>query len=235
MRKAKLLFWVVLGIIAFLSNSAVYGVEQKAAGDGGSAIRKAQGLIRQLSQEKSALEAEKAQWQNEKTELQVKLKNLEDAVKKLQPLQAEVGRYKTDLETTRKNLDDELGRERQQKQALLQKHNEVVLKANAINGDNQLLVEAVKEREQWIAQCAKTNNELRTLNLEIISKYKQKGFWEELAEREPITGLGSIESETLIENYRYKLQQLKMTPFKSKTEQTESVPENSNPENRENL
>ena len=234
MRKAKYYLLGALWLSALLSSCAVIGAEPKTAGDGGVAIKKAQGLIRQLSQEKTALEAEKAQWLKEKSELDAKLKNLEDTVKKLQPLQAEVVRYKSDLESTRNSLDAQLGQERQQKQALLQKHNDVVVKANAINADNQLLVQAVKEREQWIEHCAKANKELRSVNLEILNKYKEKGFWQELAEQEPLTGLGSIETETFMEDYRYKLQQLKITPFKARDESADSAPANPSPDNSEN-
>jgi chromosome segregation ATPase len=205
------------------------GAEPKAA-DGGQAIKKAQGMIRQLSQEKSALEAEKTAWLNEKAQLEAKLKTLEDSVRKLQPLQAEVEQYKSTLEVTKSSLDAQLEAERQQRQALLQKHNDVVVKANAINADNQLLVQAVKEREQWIAQCTASNTALRNVNQDVLKKYQDKGFFQQLGELDVLTGIGSIESETAVEDYRYKLQQLKITPFKGRESAAPAAESPANPE-----
>lgn len=185
------------------------------ASDGGAAIKKAQGMIRQLSQEKSALEAEKATWLKEKADLDAKLQSLEDSVKRLQPLQAEVDRYKSGLENVRSTLESQLGQEKQRQQALLQKHNEVVSKAKDIQADNQLLVQAVQEREQWIAQCGTRNKDLRAANDEILNKYKDKGLLQQLAELEPFTGIGQVETEVAVEDYKYKLKQLKITPYQS--------------------
>ena len=159
----------------------------------------------------------------EKNKLDDKLKSLEEAVKKLQPLQAEVERNKADLELSRSSFETQLGQERQSRQALLQKHNDVVVKANAINADNQLLVRAVKEREQWIEQCGARNKELRSLNLDILNKYREKDLLKQFVEIEPFTGIGQIETETVVEDYKYKLQQLKITPFKAADEKSDSA------------
>lgn len=201
-------------LVQVLATGTAIAAEPKT-GDGGVAIRKAQGMIRQLSQEKSALEAEKSAWLIEKTALEDRQKILEEAVRKLQPLQAEVERYKSGLESLKTSLEAQLGQERQGRQNLLQKHNEVVNKAKAINADNQLLVQAVEEREQWIEQCGSRNKELDAANQDILHKYREKGLVQQLLELEPFTGIAKVETQTTAEDYRYKLQQLKITPFKA--------------------
>ena len=185
------------------------------ASDSSAAIKKAQGIIRQLTQEKSALVVEKATWEAEKTAQNAKLTSLETLVKKLQPLEGEVERYKSGLESVKTSLESQLGQQRQREQALQQKHIDVVTKANAIYADNQLLVHAVKEREQWITECGKRNKKLQTFYLEILNKYKEKGVWEQLAELDPLTGIGKVATENVVQDYKYKLQQLKITPFKA--------------------
>lgn len=215
----------------------IWGVDTATAepktNDGSAAIRKAQGIIRQLSQEKTALEAEKTALLTEKTAQDAKLGSLEEAVKKLQPLQGEVERYKSGLESVRNNLEAQLDQERQRQQTLLQKHNDVVAKAKEIHADNQLLIQAVQEREQWIEQCGSRNKELHTAYLDILSKYKDKGLWQQLAELDPLTGIGKVETETAVEDYRYKLKQLKITPFQTQAGQNEGVPESAVPVSRE--
>lgn len=204
-----------LCLLLLLAGIETSGAEPKAAAPGGDAIKKAQGLIRQLSQEKQALEAEKAAWLNEKAGLEAKLKSLEAAVAQLAPLQGEVARYKNGLEAVKTSLESQLSQQRQREQALVQKHNDVVAKARAIRDDNQLLVQAVQEREQWIGQCGQLNQQLRELNQKVVEQYEQKGLWQQLAELEPLTGIAKVDSQNRAEAYRYQLQQLKVTPFET--------------------
>lgn len=210
--------WIYLPplcLLLLLAGIETSGAEPKAAAPGGDAIRKAQGLIRQLSQEKQALEAEKTAWQAEKAALESQLKALEQQARQVPALQAQVERYQAGLEAVRGNLEGQLAQQRQREQALVQKHNEVVAKARDIRDDNRLLVQAVQEREQWIAQCASLNRQLRELNQRVVDSYEQKGLWQQLAELEPITGIAKVDSQNRAEEYRYQLQQLKATPFEA--------------------
>lgn len=216
MDKQKPWRWVILPplcLLVLLAGIERVHAEPKTAAPGGEAIKKAQGLIRQLSQEKQALEAEKAAWASEKATLDAKIKSLEAAVSQLAPLQGEVVRYKAGLEAVKTSLEAQLGQQRQREQALLQKHNDVVKQARAIRDDNQLLVQAVQEREQWISQCSETNQKLQSASRQAIQRYQQKGLLQELAELDPITGIGQVETERVAEDYRYQLKQLQITPF----------------------
>lgn len=210
-----------IGIILLLCSTASAAPKTS---DGNAAVVKAQGIIRQLTQEKSALQAEKQQWQTEKADLEARVQALDNAAARLPTLQAELERYKAALDATRGHLESQLGQERSSRQALLDKHNTVVGKAKAIHADNLLLVNAVKEREQWIAQCGEQNQALRKANLELVDKYRGKGFWQKVAEVEPFTGIGQVDSETLAEEYHYKLKQLQVTPFEAAAGEPEAVP-----------
>jgi hypothetical protein len=222
---------VLLGLILAFP---VLGVEPKT-GDGGLAMKKAQGLIRQLSQDKTTLEAEKAVWQAEKTAslqekaaLETKLKMLLEAVRTLQPLLGEVERYKAGLESMKNAFDKQVDLDRQNQQVLVQKHNEMIGKANAIYADNQLLVQAVRERETWIEQCSTANHKLRAASVELLDKYRGRGLFQQLGELEPLTGLGQIETETTIEEYKYQLKQLQITPFKVTDNRLDSLMKTTN-------
>ena len=205
---------VLLFVGSFLILSPSAWAEPKTS-DGSAAVKKAQGMIRQLSQEKIALEAEKATLVTDKTALEAKLAGLEATVKRLQPLESEVEKYKTGLESVKKNLESQLSQQRQREQALQEKHRDVVGKANAIYADNQLLVQAIKEREQWVTQCNTRNKDLQTAYSEVLTQYKEKGLWQQIAELEPLTGIGKVATQTVTEEYKYKLQQLKVSPFEA--------------------
>jgi chromosome segregation ATPase len=192
---------------------AVLAVEPKVS-DGGVAIKKAQGLIRQLSQEKMALEAEKSLWLQEKASLENKINAQTETLKNLATLPAEVERYKSGLVNLQASFESQLAQERQSRHTIIEKHNEVVAKANAVNADNQLLVQAVLEREQWISVCSQHNQALQTLNQDILYKYRDKGLLQQVLELEPVTGIGQVETEAAVEDYRYQLKQLQITPYK---------------------
>ena len=216
----KQLTLILLLSFGGLGQSAL--AEPKAT-DGSAAIKKAQGMIRQLSQEKSELEAEKSSLVVDKTALETKLSGLEARIKKLQPLELEVEKYKTGLESVKTNLESKLSQQRQRELALQEKHREVVAKANAVYADNQLLVQAIKEREQWITQSTVRNKNLQVAYNDVLTQYKEKGFWQQVAELEPLTGIGKVASQSVAEDYKYKLQQLKITPFEANAASTAEV------------
>lgn len=195
--------------------------------DGNAAIIKAQGMIRQISQEKAALQAEKQQWQTEKADLEARIQALDVAAARLPGVQAELDRNKSALAAVREGLENQLAQERQHRQQLTEKHTTVVSKAKAIHADNLLLVKAVQEREQWMQRCGEQVQQLRQTNLEVLQRYRDKGFMQELAELEPFTGIGQVNTESTVEDYVYKLKQLQVTPFEISDAEPAAVPADS--------
>lgn len=172
-------------------------------------LRKAQGMLRQLSQEKAALETEKAA-------LVEQVRKLEARVGELEPLKEEVARQKSAADSLRGAngaLETRVEQAREQTAVLLQKQKDLAGRARLIQADNELLVKAVQEREQWIATCGDQNRRLVEAGRELTGKYRDKGFWEQVAEAEPFTGIGKVRTENVAENFRYRIHQLQVTPF----------------------
>jgi chromosome segregation ATPase len=187
-------------------------------------LRKAQGMLRQLAQEKSALETEKATLQ---AQVQEQAKKLEDAVRQLGQFQTEAARYKASAESLQSAngaLETQVNQGREQAQALRRKQQEIIGKARQLQADNQLLVQAVKEREQWIGQCGERNQGLIKAEQELLEKYRDKSVWDELAEIEPFTGIGQVRTENAVQDYRFKLEDLKATPFQAEAQAGGSPP-----------
>jgi len=175
------------------------------------ALRKAQGMLRQLSEEKAALEAEKKA-------LADQAEKLRSEIAQLEPLKGQVEQYRAGLESSRSAngaLQEQLQRAGTRERNLQDKLKEIVAQAKAIQSDNQLLVAAVQEREKWIGQCSANNQALIGVNGEIIDKYRNQGFLDKLAEAEPFTGIGQVEAENVAEAYQFRLQDLKVTPFET--------------------
>ena len=198
-------------LLAFAGVLACAAAAAEPKGDPAAqqALRKAQGMLRDLSQQKTQLETENGA-------LKQQLAKLESTVKQLEPLQAEVERDKASIESLRNSadaLEGQLGKERERYGQFQSRHREMVAQAKQIQADNQLLVDAVKEREQWIAHCGVQNQDLLKSQRELVEKYKEKGFWDRLAELEPFTGIARVEAENVEQAYRFKLEDLKVTPF----------------------
>jgi chromosome segregation ATPase len=209
MDKVKL--WLpLLGIL--LTSTSVTAAVQKPPNPDNQALKKAQGMVRQLGEEKAVLETEK-------TALQEQVQKLDALVKQLAPLQTALQQAQAGSEVLSKNnatLQSQLLQAQQKQQNLQKKLQEVIGQAKQIQSDNQLLVSAVKEREQWITQCTEKNHGLLAANHELIDKYQHKGLWQRAAELEPFTGIAKVETQATVESYQYKLEDLTITDFGQK-------------------
>ena len=198
----------LLMLICLLYNAQISAAPKQETPEQ-QAFKKAQGVVRQLNEEKRALETEKAG-------LLEQVKKLESVVKQLEPLQGQVEQHKTQAESLRNAngaLAAQLNNEREKQQALHGKIKDIVAQAKLIQNDNQLLVAAVSERERWISQCSDKNRQLLEANQALVGKYQNKGFWDNLAEIEPFTGIGKVDSQNTAEIYQFKLEDLKVTAF----------------------
>lgn len=48
------------------------------------------------------------------------------------------------------------------------------------------------------------------LNTEVLDKMQNRGFWSALSEREPFTKLKRVELENLVEDYKYRAEELRL-------------------------
>jgi len=207
--------YLMLLVVLF---TAVSNAEPKQESAGQQALKKAQGVVRQLTEEKRALETEKA-------DLLEQLKKLLVIVRQLEPLPAVVQQQKEQsesLRTANTTLESQLLSEREKQQNLQRKLKEIVAEAKLIQNDNQLLVEAVNEREHWISLCSDKNKQLIEANHGLVIKYQDKSFWDKVAEIEPFTGIAKVETQNTVESYQFKLDDLKVTAFKSELPDTQA-------------
>lgn len=181
-------------------------------------LRKAQGVMRQLNADKAALEAEKTALLADKLALENRVKQLEATASKLENLQPALERCQAGIEslqTVKTGLESQLEKARDKDQHQQRQQQALTEQSRLIQADNQWLVEAVKEREQWITRCGTDNQALIDNQTALIGQYREKGLWKRLSELEPLTGIGSVVTENTAESYRYTLNRLKTTPFAS--------------------
>ncbi len=212
--KNRLHFSILTLVLAATFSPHTFAVEPKKSDAAQQALKKAQGVLRQLNEEKSALEAEKNALAQEKLALQTQVEKLETALKQLAPLQAEVAAQKSVADSLRNSngaLTSQLSRSQANEHELNKKLQDTVTQAKLIQNDNQLLVSAIQERERWIGRCGEKNRDVIAAANELSAKYQSKSAWETLSEIEPFTGIGNVEMQNTLQNYQFKLDDLKVT------------------------
>jgi chromosome segregation ATPase len=263
-RTMKRLIVAMVGLVSAGMWSNQVGAEAKGQDAAvQQVLRKAQGVVRQLTEEKAALETqkaaletektallgqksaletqksaleaeksalikEKAKLQGEKTTLESRLKKTEETLKPLQPLPAKLKRCEVGVESlqiAKAGLESQLVETRNREREAIQSRQEIIVQAQAIEDDNRLLLDAVKEREVWINACGKRNQDLVKAGREAVNRYREKGFWEQVADAEPVTGIGKVRTEDAAQAYRYKIEHLKAAPFQPEIKLPESVTE----------
>jgi chromosome segregation ATPase len=213
-------FSILTLMLAATFSPSTFAAQPKQSDAAQQALKKAQGVLKQLGEEKAALEAEKKTLSDEKTVLQSQVEKLESALKQISPLQAEVAAQKSAVNSLRNSngaLSSQLSRSQENERELNKKLQETVALAKLIQNDNQLLVSAVQERERWIGHCDEKNRDVIHAANELTTKYQNKSFLEKLSEVEPFTGIGNVEMENTVQNYQFKLEDLKVTAFEKET------------------
>ncbi|VAX10535.1 hypothetical protein MNBD_GAMMA25-270 [hydrothermal vent metagenome] len=203
----------ITSFIIFCTCLIVTGnVAAEARRDAGAAdpMRKMQYMLRQLSQEKSKLEAENGKFKIDlKTEAEEKEK-----------LQAKLEKLNKKLDKSKDNnlkLVSRVKQDNERMKEMIARYRETVNKLQTANRDNQLLVNAVSERNQWIDQCQSKNSGMYTINIELMQRYRNKDFSDDALEKEAFTGLVAVELENQEQEYKFRLSDLQTPKFVSET------------------
>jgi chromosome segregation ATPase len=210
-----------LAIVLFVSVAA--GTAPALAQDREKQMREAQ---RRLQAQNQKLQQEKSQAESQAAELQKKLAESEAGMKALEKAKAdakaqseavardlarEAGARRSaaaDLDKTRASLADEQQRLRQA-QARIEEltRRQAELERTVAERDRQgkALLGSLQQERQSLASCETKNEKLYQYGLELGDRYRNKGVWESLAQREPVTGIKEVEIRTVLDEYRDKL------------------------------
>lgn len=218
--KKRLPFSVLTLVLAASFSPSIFAAQPKQSDAAQQALKKAQGVLKQLNEEKATLETEKKTLADEKAALQTQIEKLEGALKQIPTLQSEIATQKSAADSLRNSngaLSSQLSRSQANERELNKKLQETIAQAKLIQNDNQLLVSAVQERERFIGQCSEKNRNVIAVANELTTKFQSKSFFEKLAEVEPFTGIGKVETQNTLQDYQFKLEDLKVTAWKSET------------------
>lgn len=180
---------------------------ERRESEAADAMRRAQLIIRKLSEEKDQLQTDNATLNNRNKELQAKLDGLQ---KGLDKTRGRLGK----AEQSNQHLVDRIRSDVDKFKALMEKYRDSLRTIRSAISDNELLVNAVKERDKWMGQCKARNRKMFEANNDLLDMYKNKDVADVIKDKEPLLGLGRVELERQVQDYRFRLEDLTVTPYK---------------------
>lgn len=181
-------------------------VTQRAGGANTDAPAKTQMLLRQMTEEHNALatEVEKLKEENKK--------EVETREAKIAALNKRIDGMRTDMDNTEQlaqkyqqgntALRQRIVDSQEKMQKLVDKYKELVAALGYVEDERAQLRKTVVGKDVEIGSCADKNQKLYALNLELLDLYENKGVWDALLQKEPVTQLKRVEVENIVEGYK---------------------------------
>ncbi|NBV76163.1 MAG: hypothetical protein EBR59_09450 [Methylococcaceae bacterium] len=169
------------------------------------ALKKAQGMLRQLSDEKNVLA-------KENSELKVKLETLEKQIKILEPLKAEVDKLKHGFDNLKESNLGLSG----QLQSSKEKLHDQDKKNTQLNSELAQLTQSLTDSQFQKQQCIDNNQQLIAEGQKLQRYFAEKNLWDQVLESEPFTGISHVQVENILQEYLLKLEGFKFSPEVSK-------------------
>ena len=166
--------------------------------------------LQQLSSEKVALQAENNKLKQELEQVKAQLQKSASATKDLENrnkvLQASAGRGVANSQQT----EEQLERSRAQLQELVTKFRETAQTLRDVEVERATVKSQLAAKEREYKVCVDRNVGLYELNKEVLNRMEDRGFWSQVSEREPFTRIKRTQLENLIDDYRYRVEELRL-------------------------
>lgn len=166
--------------------------------------------LQQLSSEKVALQAENNKLKQELEQVKAQLQKSASATKDLENrnkvLQASAGRGVANSQQT----EEQLERSRAQMQELVTKFRETAQTLRDVEVERATVKSQLAAKEREFKVCVDRNVGLYELNKEVLNRMEDRGFWSQVSEREPFTRIKRTQLENLIDDYRYRVEELRL-------------------------
>ena len=133
---------------------------------------------------------------------------------------AENARFKIEIEELnrkhtgiKKSSDSALAKSRESIAALNTDMQQAMQNLRRTESEKNLLQETVVSQAQQIETCESHNVKLLQVNHDLLGQYENKGFFDAMLQREPLTQLKRVEIENIAQEYQDRIDRLE---FKKK-------------------
>jgi len=204
-------FALAVATLLATSTQPVHAQTARSGGGGGANAQLVQQL-QQLGSERTALLAEQARMKKEIEDLRKE----RDTLKASQASAGQRDRAAAEAAVARSSrerdaLEAELSKTKANTQELIAKFRETVQAMREVETDRATAKQALTARMTELDACLKSNDALYKLNDEVLTHFSDQGFWSRVGQAEPFTRLKRVELENIIENYRYRAEDQKLS------------------------
>lgn len=168
------------------------------------ALARAQALLQQLSQQKTALEVEVNQMRVEVAKSEKALKGARARIESLEASLAEQEAVSARLDRDLNNTSDRLERRRTELAEMTRKFQEKSKDFDALGNVKQRVDEQLAETEEALKVSEFNNVQLYKLNASLMTRLADKGWYEMMLQKEPFTGLVDAKIKALLQEYAAK-------------------------------
>jgi chromosome segregation ATPase len=183
----------------------------QAARSGGGASAQLVQQLQQLASERTALQAENARMKKELAELTKERDTLKSGRSALDQRSraSEAAIARSAQETA--NAESELAKQKERMQQLVEKFRETAQTLRDVETERATFKQSLNTREADLATCTKQNEALFALNDEVLTRLEGTGPISRIASAEPFTKLKRTQLENLIDEYRYRAEDQKVS------------------------
>jgi len=197
---------VIVAVMLCLVGTATQAQTQRS----GNADARVAQQLQQLANEKVALQAENNKLKQELEQVKAQLQKSAGTAKELEGRNRALQAASTNRASGDQQTEAQLERTRAQMQELVTKFRETAQTLRDVEMDRATAKSQLAAKEREFKVCVDRNAALYELNDEVLDRMEDRGFWSQLAEREPFTRLKRTQLENLIDDYRYRVEELRV-------------------------
>jgi hypothetical protein len=187
------------------------------------AQRRLQQQLQQAQQQLTQAQAEKTKAEQDRAALEKKAKGRSQSSARIAAAQRAKDQSLKQALTEKEELSQRVAmiektREEERRESgrlLATREREVVLAKQALKDKEDERVELQArfgEQVRLVTQCGDKNEKLGKLSVELINRYRNKGVFEALAQKEPLIGLKDVQMFNLAQEYRDRAEAERFTP-----------------------
>ncbi len=166
--------------------------------------------LQQVTAEKARLQQDNDALKKELDEVKIKYSQAGAELGKAQQRVRQLESASSKQPVSNPGTEEALEKSKAQLQELIGKFRETAqsLKDAEVDRDGQVAARAAKERE--LSACVDKNAQMYLLSTEVLDRMEGQGVWSAMKTKEPFTRLSRTRLENLIDDYRSRVNELKL-------------------------
>lgn len=183
----------------------------QVARSGGAPNAELQQQLQQLASERTGLLADNARLKQQLEAVSKERDSLKSARQALDQRARSSAAALAQSSAQHEQLEQDLARNREQTQQLIDKFRETVQTMRGIETDRNDSRQKLAGRESELKVCIDRNLSLYKLNDEVLTHFDRESFWSRLGTAEPFTRIKRVQIENLIDDYRSRAEDQRAT------------------------